>query len=408
MRRDHYTLFSKGKIGPLTLSNRLARSATFDPAVVKGRKMNQETLDLYRNLAEGGVGLIITGDFPTIPEEILDEEGLVRKDFTYEEVRIDGIGRLAEEVHRAAPQCKIIAQTSGAWTGVSPSDVFSPFEHGKVQIVSTEEVEMMVRGLAEGIVRLHQEGFDGVQLHFAHGYFLNRFLSPYTNHRQDKYGGSVRNRARIVREIVALARQRVGNFPILIKMNGNDHVPGGLDKDTLAELAQEIEYAGVDAIEISGGMPDCLIRPESELGFPPVPIPEAHTKINSPDKESYFAECAQKLSLNIPIILVGGNRDVERLEAIVHQGKAEFIALCRPLISEPDLPRRWLDGLGGSGTDCISCNACLYGMLPGTEAPPVVRCLHKHDKQNYKLARQWLKAWVKENAKPSMINRPPA
>jgi len=245
-------------------------------------------------------------------------------------------------------------------------------------------------------------GFDGVQLHAAHGGLLSCFLSPYTNRRDDVYGGSVKNRARMVREIVSGAREKVGDFPILIKMNGTDYVPGGIGVEDLPELAQEMQSCGVDAIEVSGGMWDCLARTEEELGFRPAPAPESHTRIERPDKQSYFLKYAERLDLDIPVILVGGNRDVERLEEIVRGDKVDFVALCRPLISEPDLPQRWLEGRGKNTTDCISCNACLYDMYvhPGRPEPGLVRCVFKHDKQGYKMAQRWLASWVEENIVP--------
>lgn len=114
---------------------------------------------------------------------------------------------------------------------------------------------------------MKQCGFDGVQLHAAHGGLLICFLSPYTNRRIDEYGGSVEKRVRIVREIISEAKEEVGDFPILIKMNCTDYVEGGLDLDTFPALAKEIENSGVDALEVSGGMWDCLVRSEEELGF---------------------------------------------------------------------------------------------------------------------------------------------
>jgi 2,4-dienoyl-CoA reductase-like NADH-dependent reductase (Old Yellow Enzyme family) len=182
-------------------------------------------------------------------------------------------------------------------------------------------------------------------------------------------------------------------------MNGTDYLDGGTDMDTFPELAKEVERAGIDAIEVSGGMWDCLVRSEDELGFRPVPAPESHTRIKNPDKQSYFLKYAESLDLDIPVILVGGNRDIERLEAIVSKGKVDFIALCRPLISEPDLPNRWLEGRGGPGTDCISCNSCLYEMLvhPGRPEPGPVRCILKNEKHKVKEAQRWLSSWVREN-----------
>jgi 2,4-dienoyl-CoA reductase-like NADH-dependent reductase (Old Yellow Enzyme family) len=185
----------------------------------------------------------------------------------------------------------------------------------------------------------------------------------------------------------------------LIKMNGTDYVEGGTDIDTFPELAKEIERADVDAIEVSGGMWDCLVRPEHELGFRPVPAPESQTRIKAPDRQSYFLRYAESVALDIPVILVGGNRDIERIEAILSRETVDFIALCRPLISEPDLPHRWLHGRGSPEADCVSCNSCLYDMLahPGRVQPGLVRCLFKHDRHMIAPAQRWLSSWVKEN-----------
>jgi len=396
MQRNEYKIFSEGKIGHLTLSNRLVRSATWDPSILKSRQMSDEVLDLYRNVALGGVGLIITGDFPTVPEGLFDDAD---KPYSYEDVRIAGLGKLADVVHSAAPHCKIVAQLSGDYFGAAPSDIPSPYTTERDRPLSTKEVRTIATCLAEGIFRMKEEGFDGVQLHAAHGGMLSKFLSPYTNRRDDKYGGPARNRARIIREAIVEAREKVGDFPILIKMNGTDYLEDGTDIDNFPELAEEIASAGVDAIEISGGMWDCLVRPEEELGFRPVPSPESHTRIKSPDKQSYFLKYAEALNLDIPVLLVGGNRDVERLEEIVQEGKVDFISLCRPLISEPDLPNRWLEGRGSSSTDCISCNACIYNMFTRLEKgePGIATCLFKQDREQYKIARRWIASWVEEN-----------
>lgn len=399
MQRSHYKIFSEGKIGSLTLPNRLVRSATWDPSILYQRRMNEQVESLYGEVAAGGVGLIITGDFSVIPEGMLDEVKSGHRKMSYADVRIEGFDRLANRVHRSAPRCKIAAQLSGEYPGVAPSDIPSPFRGTKLNPLSTDQIHVIVDCFIEAMARVKDDGFDGVQLHAAHGGLLSRFLSPYTNRREDEYGGSAENRARIIREIVVGARRIVADFPILIKMNCTDYVEGGTDIHTFPALAQAIEGTGVDAIEISGGMWDCLVRPAEELGFRPVPAPESHTRIENPEKQSYFLRYAEKPNLDVPLILVGGNRDVERLEEIIKQGKVDFFALCRPLISEPDLPKRWLEGRGGSGTDCISCNACIYDMRTHFQErrPWVATCLVKHDKKRVKPAQQWLSSWVEKN-----------
>ena len=399
MGRHGYKIFSQGQIGNLTLPNRLVRSATWEPSIINSRQMSDEVLDLYEKLAIGGVGLIVTGGFPVFQGETPGGEDSGAGTHPYDAVQIEGLGGIADVVHRSNPDCKVVAQLETGHPAVGPSAISSPFLEETIRPLSAAEVRSVVDCFVEAIARMKALGFDGVQLHAAHGGLLSCFLSPYTNRRDDAYGGSVKNRARMVREIVSGAREKVGDFPILIKMNGTDYVPGGIDVENLPELAQEIQSCGVDAIEVSGGMWDCLARTEEELGFRPVPAPESHTRIKSPDKQSYFLKYAERLDLDIPVILVGGNRDVERLEEIVRGGKVDFVALCRPLISEPDLPRRWLEGQGKNTTDCISCNACLYDMYehPGRPEFGLVRCVFKHDKQGYKMAQRWLASWVEEN-----------
>jgi 2,4-dienoyl-CoA reductase-like NADH-dependent reductase (Old Yellow Enzyme family) len=396
--RDDYLLFSPTEVCGLALPNRLVRSATWDPSVLVARRVTDEALDLYRELAVGGVGMIISGGFPVFEQRMAPDEegqGQVR---TYADLRVGGLARLVDVVRRAGTGCGFVAQLEGGDVAAGPSDISSPYGV-KTRPLAAEEIELIVECFVEAIVEMKAAGFDGVQLHAAHGGLLSRFLSPYTNRRDDAYGGSVRNRVRVVREIVSRARGVVGGFPILIKMNGTDYTEGGIDIESFPALAREIERAGIDSIEVSGGMWDCLARPEEALGFRPVPSPESHTRIHSPERQSYFLPYAERLDLSIPVILVGGNRDVDRLEQILQQGHVGLIALCRPLISEPDLPNRWLEGRGSSSTDCISCNACIHDMFvhPGRETPGLVRCVFKEDREQYKAAQAWLATWVEEN-----------
>ena len=399
MQRHHYEIFSEASLGPLTVPNRLVRSATWDPCILGNRRMTEEVVELYRDLALGGVGLIITGGFPVYEGGLVAGGGEGQRHASYDDLHIEGISRLVEAVHGCGTGCRIVAQLETGVPGAGPSQIPSPYFDEMIRPLSLKEIQEIIGCFVEAIVWMREEGFDGVQLHAAHGGLLSAFLSPYTNRRDDEYGGTVENRARIVREIVASAREQVGDFPILIKANCTDYLEGGIDINTFPAVAKSIEGSGVDAIEVSGGTWECLVRTEEELGFPPVPAAESHTQLRSPERQSYFLEYTEGLNLGIPVILVGGNRDVEPLEQIVHQGKVDFIALCRPLINEPDLPKRWLEGRGSSSTGCISCNACLYHMFvhPGRSEPGVTACLLKHDRQQYRMAHDWLCSWVEEN-----------
>lgn len=365
MNRQDYKIFSDGTLGGLTLKNRLVRSATCDYQANEDGSITPQILEIYRKLAMGGVGMIITGLLATTADSIgtKGQASIHNDDCALE------LSKLASVVHKADHNCRIIAQLCHPGRQITqehtlsecvgPSAVASPLLVKKARELSEEEIYSIISNFANAIVRVQQAGFDGVQLHAAHGYLLSSFLSPYTNQRTDSYGGNVKNRVSIIRDIIHLARKTVGNFPILIKLNCDDHVPGGVDTESFPELAFEIARSGVDAIEVSGGIWDCLVRSEVELGFSPVPLPEARTHIDEPEKQSYYYDYVKELSLPVPIILVGGNRNIDHMETLLMEGHIDFLSLSRPLICEPDLPNRWLLGIGGARSSCASCNACI-------------------------------------------------
>jgi 2,4-dienoyl-CoA reductase-like NADH-dependent reductase (Old Yellow Enzyme family) len=382
LRRIAYKVFSEGNIAGLTLGNRLVRSATYEAAMTGDGRVTDGMLSLYRNLAEGGAGMIITGLMGVMPEG----KAFHKQACIWDDGYIDEIARIADVVHGSKQGCKILAQLHHAGRQkrldsehVGPSAVPSPLSKKSVRALSAEEVRNIIKCFSEAIVRVKKAGFDGVQLHGAHGYLLSSFLSPYTNRRTDHFGGSIRNRLNIIREIVSLARETVGDFPLLIKMNGDDFLEGGINVDTFPDLATEVENAGVDAIEISGGMWDCLARSEEELGFFPLPIPESRTRIDTRDRQSYFLTHAETLNLSIPVILVGGNKNIEYMEEIIGEGKVAFLSLSRPLICEPNLPNRWLEGQGSATCQCLSCNLCILTLREGP-----VHCMVKQKKLKHK------------------------
>ncbi|MCG3220856.1 MAG: hypothetical protein H7641_05695, partial [Candidatus Heimdallarchaeota archaeon] len=228
MRRDNFAIFSEGKIGKLKLPNRLVRSSTWDPSILSIRQMTDEVLNLYRNLALGGIGLIITGGFPVFRERTSrDQPGDWLLSFS--DLCVKDLERMIQAVRDVNPQCKIIAQLENGNINAKPSDVSSPFSKRKLRILNQKEIFDIIDSFVEAIIEMKIIGFDGVQLHAAHGGLLSRFLSSYSNQRDDIYGGSASKRVRIIKEIVSKARETVGDFPILIKMNCTDFVEGGTD-----------------------------------------------------------------------------------------------------------------------------------------------------------------------------------
>jgi 2,4-dienoyl-CoA reductase-like NADH-dependent reductase (Old Yellow Enzyme family) len=377
----------------MKIRNRIVRSATWDVPVILTRDVPDIVVDYYRELTLGGSGMIITGDFPVTPD------GELKETTSFNDVRMTGLERIADVVHKTDGQCKVIAQLSTGFLSIAPSERISLYTGRKVPVITEEEVRIVIKCFARGVKRAEDLGYDGVQFHAAHGTLLCDFLSTYTNRRTDNYGGTVERRVNVIREIVSEAREKVGGFPILIKTNCTDYIPGGIDMDSFPELALQIERAGIDAIEVSGGRYDCLLRSEKELGFRPVPAAESHTRINSLEKQSYFYPYVEKLNCSIPVILVGGNKNVEYVERLLRKGKVDFIAMCRPLICEPEIPNRWLSGKGKSSADCISCNSCIYDMITNMNKrePRITRCLYKKDKRAHKEAQKWLASWVEKH-----------
>jgi 2,4-dienoyl-CoA reductase-like NADH-dependent reductase (Old Yellow Enzyme family) len=263
---------------------------------------------------------------------------------------------MADAVHQADQSCKVIAQINNPGmqdiieNPISPSGIYMgamPNSGKKFRVPTTAEVEEIVSEFIHAGERAGKAGFDGVQLHAAHAYLLSTFLSPHTNRRTDKYGGSLENRVTIVREIVEGIRERNGqDFPVLIKMNADDFIDGGVDLENFPSLADEVSRTGVDAIEISSNNP---IR----------------RNLDDPGKQCYHLSYAEQLDLDIPLILTGGNKNVESLEEIMQQKKIDFFGFARSLIREPDLPGRWLEGKGNDTCDCISCNLCFSYLMQG-------------------------------------------
>jgi 2,4-dienoyl-CoA reductase-like NADH-dependent reductase (Old Yellow Enzyme family) len=344
--RANYKIFSPGQIGTMKVKNRLVRSATMISAAERGRPTD-EYIQFYRRLALGGVGVITTGFM--IPTE--DDAGNRRQIFIYDDDLIKGLQQVAEAVHRADKDCRLVAQIGHSGETVSPSGIRWPFPWKRAgRALTGNEVDAVVKDFAEAIRRVKTAGFDGVELHGAHAFLLSSFLSPLTNKRTDQYGGSPEKRVQIIWEIMDQARKRVGpDFPIMIKLNSDDNASGGIGPDNFPALVTEILKTGIAAINVSGN--DCLKQ-----------------NIRNVKDEAYFFSGAKALENKVPIILTGGNRSVDHMEELLKTSEVDFMGLARPLIREPDLPNRWLIGTGGNKAACISCNGCFGVITQGRTA----------------------------------------
>ena len=364
---EKFKTFQAGSIGQLAIKNRLVRSATFEYMGTETGEVNDALVRLYRNLAEGGVGLIITGFASVHPESYVHPQQMRAHDDGY----IEGLQRIPDAVHELDNGCRIFLQLNHTgrqqispeladWS-VAPSAVYDELFLRTPRELNRREIEDIIDCFAESIRRARDARFDGVQLHAAHGWLLSTFLSPRTNKRTDAYGGSTENRVRILDEIFKRARSMVGeSFPILVKLSSEDYLPGGMNLDEGKRVAERLSKIGFSALEISGGMWESMTRDEKELGWKPVPIPEARVDIKTKDQEAYFWGNAREIRkvVEAPLILVGGLRSLEIVEKVLGEGSVDFCSMSRPFIREPDFPNKWLAGEGKGGTQCISCNRC--------------------------------------------------
>jgi len=350
--REKSVLFTSIDIGSVRISNRFVRSATHDFMAADDGTATERQVQLFRNLAEGEVGLIITGHIYVNP----NGKASPRQAGISEDRFIEGLRRITEAVH--AFPTKIFAQLAHAGrqtkekicgcTPLAPSAVFEPLFKLTPKEMTKQEIVGIVSDFIQAARRAREAGFDGAQLHAAHGYLLSSFLSPHTNRRTDEWGGSTANRLRIVVEIVRGIRADLGRtFALIIKLNATDYMPAGLQLGESIEMAGVLEREGINGIEVSGGM--------SEAG-----IGSMWKGLRSEDEEGYFVESAWKFkqAVHVPIFGLGGNRAFRAMEKIVREGRADLISLSRPLIRDPYLIKKFLRGEIDK-SECTSCNKCL-------------------------------------------------
>lgn len=342
------TLFEQTTIGPLRLGNRFVRSATWEGMAAPDGTATPALIGLMARLAKGGLGLIISG------HSYVAKVGQAGpgKLGVHDDSMLPGLTSMAAAVHDAGGRIALQLAHAGAeaaqqLTGLQPAGP-SAMKNGsdvEAREMSPDDIRATVAAFAAGAARAQRAGFDGVQIHAAHGYLLSQFLSPYFNKRTDEYGGSIQNRARIVVEIVKAIRAAVGPvYPVMIKMNSEDFVEGGMTADESCAVAVMLEQAGISAIELSGG----------------TRYSGNNTPVRRGRKQTvYYRDAAARARqrIRVPIMLVGGIRDLATAESLVSTGVADYISLSRPLIREPELINRWREG-DTAPASCISCNMC--------------------------------------------------
>jgi 2,4-dienoyl-CoA reductase-like NADH-dependent reductase (Old Yellow Enzyme family) len=341
------TLFEAGSIGELEPANRIVRSATAEYLSDLEGRPPQALADLYAELARGGVGLIITGHC-FVHEGgrcHLHMTGAHRDDFLPDLERLatavhDEDGLLVMQINHGGKPC---ASDAIPGSPVAPSPVPTVKGKERPEELTEEGIEEIIGAFGEAAGRAKAAGFDGVQIHAAHGYLINQFNSPAANWRGDRWGSTPACRMRFLEEVAAAIRDQVGNeHPVLIKLGMEDFLRDGLTLKDSVEIVRHLADWGIDALEVSGGIGRTSVRKD----------------ILRPEDEGYFLNAARQAreATDLPVILVGGMRSKQIMEHVLEEGTADFISMSRPLIREPDLPKRFAEGQERS--TCISCNLC--------------------------------------------------
>jgi len=344
-------LFEPAVVGRLSLKNRFVRSATFE-YIYDNEKgtFADKLLPMYTKLAENGVAAIITGMVGVDGNSRL----LPVMVKAYGPSFVPEMAKLADGVHVFGT--KLVVQISHCGQKVrhvesggsllGPSDAVNA-QGEPVKGLSRDEIQSIVAAYAQTAARCKEAGADAVQIHAAHGYLLSEFLNPYFNKRTDEYGGAIAGRAKFVLEVYDAVREAVGKeYPVWIKINSKDLTEPSISPEEFQWVCGELDKRGIDAIEVSGG---AGVSPQSS----------ASPLIRKEEDEGYFAREALKVAetASASVISVCGYRTPDVMENWLNRGNIAALALCRPLISEPDLVGRWERG-DMRKARCISCSKC--------------------------------------------------
>ncbi|SDH51714.1 2,4-dienoyl-CoA reductase [Vibrio xiamenensis] len=347
------TLFAPTRIGTMALKNRFVRSATWENMATDTGHMTDKLYAIYQELAQGEVGMIVTG-YANIVAEEKPNAGMMGM---YDDSFIAEYQKLTDMVHRYDSSIVMQLAYGGTKTTYNLGErvIFAPSEvpergtQTQGQAMTQQDIDYIVNAFAKASRRAQQAGFDGVEIHAAHTYLINQFLSPYYNQRDDKYGGSLDNRMRFLLEIYAAIRAEVGSdFPILVKLTATEFFDGGLTFAQTRVICRKLAEIGVDAIVLSGNI---HAKADTMVG-------EEHDGYTI-EQEGYFHQYGDVVSqdIDIPVITVGGLTDIEAIERLASTTKIEYFALSRPLLSEPNLIARWKSG-DRTPVECERCSKC--------------------------------------------------
>lgn len=385
------SVFGPARLGPLTLKNRIIKSATFEGASPKG-VVTDELIAFHERVARGGVAMTTVAYLAVSPEGRTDRHCVLLG-----EASRPGLERLTAAVHDAGALASaqighagpVANSKSNGAPALSPTRRFGA-SGSLTRAATSADVERITEDFRRGARTAVEAGFDAIEVHLGHNYLLSSFLSPKLNRRSDAWGGALEARARFPRQVVAAVRDGAGpRVAVTAKLNMADGVPGGFDLPESIDVARMLAGDGcLDALELTGGSslsnPMYLFRgdaPRAEFAATlPQPLRLGFKVVGTrflkayPFEEGYFRPEARRFleSVDLPLILLGGINRLDTVESALDEGFA-FVAMARALLREPDLVARWEQG-GRDDGRCIHCNRCMPSIYTGTtcvEAGPV-------------------------------------
>jgi len=347
---DAAPLVDEIEIGELKLRNRFMRSATHEWLASDDGSPTEPIVTIHEALARHGIGLSVSG----YAYVSVDGKGSEGQQGMHSDHVISRYREIADRVHAhgAAFFVQLVHNGRHAFSTESCPNPLSasalpvPGKDIKSKEMTEDEIRRVIRDFVSAIERCQKAKVDGVQLHCAHGFLLSSFFSPFLNRREDDWGGDTVGRTRIATEIIRMARRKFPGYPITVKMNCTDGVDGGIDVNEAIEIAKILSSDGVDAIEVSGGIEEA-------------PTDVTCQRVLSKDQEAYFKEYSREIrkKVDCPVMLVGGIRSIDVMRTIISDDYADMISMSRPLIREPDLISKIIDGRKREAS-CVSCNKC--------------------------------------------------
>jgi 2,4-dienoyl-CoA reductase-like NADH-dependent reductase (Old Yellow Enzyme family) len=369
-------------IGKMEVKNRFVRSATLENMAKETGEVTEDLIKLCSTLAKGEVGLIIPGYLYIHPlgKAFKYQTGIHNNNLVPE------LKKLVDAVHKEDGKIALQIVHAGMQTfegliGTLPAgpsaDIFNPISLRYSREMTEEEIQETIRAFEDAAKRVVESGADAIQLHAAHGYLINQFLSPFYNQRKDQWGGSEENQFRYLKELVVRIKKIIPTeMPFLVKLNTLDYTPDeGITPDLALKYTERLVNLGIDAIEISCGSSNFSIFnmcrgdvPVQEIiQFMPESLVELATQVFQEMVGQYNMEEAYNLHTakiikpimgSTPLILVGGLRNKVMMEDILEKNHADFISMSRPFIREPFLVKNFKEGKQDRAS-CVSCNRCL-------------------------------------------------